>query len=36
MDKEEKNFLNIQSDFYHYMITEGGLAKKQVMIIFRD
>lgn len=28
MNKEEKNFLNIQSDFYHYMITEGGLAKK--------
>lgn len=28
MNKEEKHFLNIQSDFYHYMITEGGLTPK--------
>lgn len=28
MDNNVKHFLNIQSDFYHYMITEGGLAKK--------
>lgn len=28
MDKTEKHFLSIQSDFYHYMITEGGLAPK--------
>lgn len=28
MDKKEKHFLNIQSDFYHYMVTEGGLAPK--------
>lgn len=28
MDKKEKHFLNIQSDFYHYMVTEGGLTPK--------
>lgn len=28
MENKVKHFLDIQSDFYHYMITEGGLAKK--------
>ncbi len=28
MHEKEKHFLNIQSDFYHYMITEGGLTRK--------
>lgn len=28
MNREERLFLTSQSDFYHYMITEGGLAKK--------